>query len=397
MANFKAGNAKTETAIATQTVDVPEVQDEASIIPNIDGDALAEHAFALAAKESVVMRDTFDRLAKAREDWQGGPLYTLLALRGTYSSEELDEFAYPGSDTGNNPDKFKMTVTKGDKKTSRNTTFYAQYARGTGSGKAILERIDWLDRAADKGAVKDGIQEDILEMSPEQRASHRSFLEGRLNTMTQAYKKAMQLHFKLNEVNEYATNIFAEPIWQEGYSPDDVENLWEAKIEATQEPIAVWLAEEGKPITKWEPFSIGAFLKLNPAKALEKGGGFKMLVESGIVPKAAGGGATTAAGAASEDITIKTVDKSLGVLAEFHRYMVDIMSARDGADYGKFVQEINKKGNDEYVTSLVELKNILVDICAKSKLDLKYVKMLEAGSELVSDNPIASKVPAKAS
>lgn len=396
MAKFQSGNVKESTALVTGIVEIPEVEteNEVSTVPvTIDGDALAEHAFRLAAKESVQMRDTFSRLAQAREDWQGGPLYTLLALRGTYETEELDEFAIPGSETGNNPDKFKITVVNGDKRTNRNTTFYAQYARGTQSGKAIIERLDWLDRAADKGASKEGIPEDIMDMSPEQRASHRSWCEGRLNTMTQSYKKAMQLHFKLKEVNDYSANIFAEPIWQEGFSPDDVDNLWDAKVEATQEPIAVWLAEEGKPITKWEPFSIGAFLKLDPAKASEKGGGFKQLVESGIVKKAAGGGATTAAGAAGEDITIKTVDKSLGVIVEYHRYLLDIMSQRDGAEYGKLVQQLTKKGNDEFVTAFVELKNAFIDIAKNNGLDAKYIKLKEAGSELVTE----TKVPAKAS
>ena len=395
MANFKSGNAKSETAITT-SIEVPIIETEqATTVPDtIDGDALSDHAMRLAAKASKVMADTFERLALAKEDWQGGPLYTLLALRSTYEPEELDEFAVPGSDTGNNPDKFKIHVQNGDKRTQKNTTFYAQFAKGTSSGQAILERLDWLDRAADKGAVKDGIPEDILEMSPQKRDHQRSFLNGRIATMTQAYRKAMSLHFKLNEVNEYADNIAAEPIWLEGYSPDDVDNLWEAKVEATQEPIAVWIVpEEGKPVTKWEPFSISAFLKLNPAKAEEKGGGFKALVESGVVKKAPGGGATTPGGGATDELTIKTVDKSLGVITEYHRYLLDIMGQRDGAEYGKLIQQLTKKGNDEYVTAFVELKNAFIDIAKNNGLDAKYIKLKEAGSELITE----TKVPAKAS
>lgn len=381
---FTSGN-KSSTAIASGVVETSD--EEVTTVPAIertlDGDALAQHAATLAAKASKVMADTFERLAKAREDWQGGPIYTLLALRSTYEPEELDEFAIPGSDTGNNPDKFKVTEIKGDKKTTRNTTFYAQFARATSSGVAILERLEFLDRAADKGAIKDDIPEDIMAMSPQQRDHQRSFLEGRLNTMTQAYKKAMQLHFKLNEVNEYADNIVAEPIWQEGFSPDDVENLWEAKVEATQQPIAVWFVEEGKPVTKWEPFSISAFLKLNPDRALEKGGGFKALVESGVQKKAPGGGANTEAGAKSEDLTIKTVNTGLGVMVEFHRYMQEIRGERDGAEIGKFLMELKKKDNDEYVVATVELKNILLDICRDTGLDAKYAKLASAGNPLV--------------
>lgn len=393
MAKFQSGSVADKANNSTALTTVDEEQAATLVPATPDGDALSQHAMNLGAKASKVMNDTIERIAKAREDWQGGPLYTLLALRSTYEADELDEFAFPGSDTGNNPDKFKVTVHNGDKSTTKQTTFYAQFSRGTASGQAILERLDWLDRAADKGAVKEGIPEDILEMSPQKREHTRSFLNGRLNTMTQAYKKAMQLHFKFKEVNEYADNIKAEPIWEENFSPDDVDNIWEAKIEATQEPIAVWIIpDEGKPVTKWEPMSIGSFLKLNPDKASEKGGGFKALMESGIVKKAPGGGATTEKGGATDELTIKTVDKSLAVVTEFHRYMQEILSAKDGADIGKLYQELGKKGNDEYVTAFVELKNIFNDISRTLKLDLKYTKLLQAGSELVSE----TKVPAKA-
>lgn len=386
MAKFGKGS----TAIATQTVKtepetVPTVTEtEVTTAPStVDGDALADHAAKLAAKESKGMVATLERIAKAREDWQGGPLYTLMALRATYSPEELDEFPVPGSETGNNPDKFSITVQNGDKRSTRKTTFYAQFTRATGSGKALLQRLEWLERAADKGAVKDGIPEDISDMTPEQRVSHKSFCDNRLNTMTQAYKKAMDLHFKFNAVNEYADNITAEPIWEEGYSPDDVDDLFACRVVPTAEPIAVWMAVEGKP-PRWEPFSIGAFLKLNPAKATEKGGGFKHLIESGIVKKAPGGGATTPQGAASEDITIKTVDRGLGVAVEFHRWFMEILGERDKAEYGRLVQATGKKDADEYVVSFVELKNILNDYCRDNKLDARYVKLKQAHSELVA-------------
>lgn len=351
----------------------------------IDGNALASHAATLAAKESKIMQSTFETLAKAREDWQGGPILTLLALRSTYSSEELDEFAVPGSETGNNPDKFKMDVIVGDKTTKRNTTFYAQFARATASGKAILSRLEMLDRAADKGAIKEGIPEDILNLSPEGRITHRSFLDGRINTMTQAYKKAMRLHFKLNEINEYNDAIEATPIWAEGQSPDDVENLWEAKLEPTNEPIAVIMSEEGKP-PRWESFTIGAFLKLDTKKATEKGGGFRNLVDSGATKRIPPAPGTPAASAeAAKDVTIKSVDRSLGVVTELHRYFLnDLLGQRDRSEYGKLLQQISKKDADEYVTAFVELKNALVDLCRDTKLDAKYVKLKQAGSELIS-------------
>jgi hypothetical protein len=357
--------------------------------PNVpDGDTLAAIAEELGEKASVTMGETVERLAEAREDWQGGPVYTLLTLRANYDETVLDGFAIPGSETGINPDRFSISTMKGDKKGTRKTTFYAQFTKGTPKGKYYLEQLEWLDRAADKGAIKDGISEEILEMTPDARDVHRTFCTGRLNTMTQSYKRAMELHFQLKAVNDYADNIVAEPIWQDGFSPDDVDNITDAKIVRSNECLVVYVHEEGKPITKWEHFSVASFLKLKPAKALEQGGGFKKLTESGATKKITPPGAP-----ASKDLTIKTVDTSLGVVTEFHRWLLETMAARDGAEYGKLLNEITKKGNDEYVTTFVELKNALVDICKNNALDRLYIAIKEGKPDLTTE----VKVPAKAS
>lgn len=392
MNTFKAGT-------STQVVVTPNSEDDngpiTATIVEVDGEALANHAQALGAKASVFMGDTIERLSKAKEEWQGGPIFTLLALRDAYSEEELAEFAVPGTETGNNPDKFKITVMNGDKKTTRQTTFYAQFARGTAAGKKIAETLEFLDRAADKGAVKDDIPADILALDHEGRERQRSFLNGRINTMTQAYKRAMLLHFKFVEVEEYADNIYCDIDWVEGKSPDDVDHVSQCEVEPGNEPIILWMQEDGKDgkpgKQKREPFSIAAFLKLNPAKALEKGGGFKALIESGVVKKAPGGGATTPAGAASEDITIKTVNTGLGIMVEFHRWMQEIRGERDGTEIGKFLMELKKKNNDEYLVAAVELKNILIDVCRDTGADAAYAKLASNGSELIGVGSKAKK------
>lgn len=358
--------------------------------PNeVDGDELAALAKSFGAKASDAMEQTVERLAQAREDWQGGPIYTLLSLRGNYDEAELNSWPVPGSDTGHNPDRFSITTEKGDKKGKRKTTFYAQFTRGTPAGMSILERLEFLDRAADKGAIKDGIPADILEMTPAQRDSHRSFLENRLNTMTTAYKKAMELHIKLREVNAYSETIAADIIWVDGKSPDDVDDPMDAEVVPTNEPIILYvIPAEGKPVDKWEHYSIAAFNKLNPKKAIEEGGGFVKLRDSGATKKAP---QQPGAAQTTPDITIKTVDKGVGVLVEFHRWMAEIASAKDGADYGKLIQDLTKKGNDEYTVAAVELKNYLIDLCKNNGLDGKYIKLKQAGSALVAERQAAAQ------
>lgn len=401
--NSKA-KAKTSTAVkataatATEEERKPQVLPANNPLPNqpepsplpastdtIDGDALAEHARTLGAKESEEMQTTFETVAKGRDDWQGGPIMCLLALQRTYSAEELNEFAIPDSETGNNPDKFTVEYMDGDTKKKKKSSFYKEFARGTVTGRSLIERLEFLDRAGDKGAIKDGIPEDILEMSPEARISHRSFCEGRLSTMTQAYKKAMRLHFKMVEVNEYAEECSAYAMFVDGHEPEDEKgnqrDLDQVMIERTNEPIAVtWNMGEGKPV-KWEPFSIGAFLKLDVKKATEKGGGFRHLIESGATKKA-----PKAPGKPDkpETLTIKTVETALGVLAEFHRYADEISGAKDPVEYGKLVQALKGKDMNESISALVETRNFLNDLCKKVDADRKYVAMQQGGSNSVA-------------
>lgn len=209
--------------------------------------------------------------------------------------------------------------------------------------------------------------------------------------MTQAYKKAMRLYFKFQEVEEYAPECSAYPMFIEGHEPemDDqttgttVErDISDVMLERTNEPIAVtWNMGEGKPV-KWEPFTVGAFLKLNPAKAIEKGGGFKHLVDSGATKKAP---KTPGKAEKPEGLTIKTTDTGLGVVAELHRYMAEILSAKDKAEYGKLAQALMAKDTDETCTAMVELKNWLNDLCRDCKLDGRYVKLKQSGSDLIQD------------
>jgi hypothetical protein len=275
---------------------------------NLDGDALAAHAKALGAKAGRASSEAISIVMKAKEDWQGGPFRVLFGLQMDYEPEELDTFAVPDTDTGNNPDVFK--IHKENARTNKvslvESNFYVNFADGTPDGQNILERIEWTERAGDPKAIKDDIPEDILKMNPHERETHLNFLKGRRNTIRQSYKKAMALYFKQKEVETYP-GVSCEPIWEPGKGPADVKEGETPTVANTTKPIAVWVTpEEGKPVTKWEALSIGAFMKLNPRKAQEKGGTFAALIESGVVPKKAGSGATSNN---TDGIVIKTVDR----------------------------------------------------------------------------------------
>jgi hypothetical protein len=71
------------------------------------------------------------------------------------------------------------------------------------------------------------------------------------------------------------------------------------------------------------------------------------------------------------------------VFAEFHRWLEEIATAKDKAEYGKLLKLGNTKNNDEFIAALVETRNMLADICKEVKADDKYVKLQQGGSDLV--------------
>lgn len=44
----------------------------------------------------------------------------------------------------------------------------------------------------------------------------------------------------------------------------------------------------------------------------------------------------------------------------------------------------NAKDNDEFISALVETRNMLADICKEVQADAKYVKLQQGGSDLVN-------------
>ena len=53
-------------------------------------------------------------------------------------------------------------------------------------------------------------------------------------------------------------------------------------------------------------------------------------------------------------------------------------------EYGKLLKVGNAKDNDEFISALVETRNMLADICKEVQADAKYVKLQQGGSDLVN-------------
>lgn len=359
-------------------------------VPNIDGDALSANAIKLAGDVGDESNAVIAQMADAKEVLDLGRFRLLFAMQNDFEAEQLDGFPVPDTEEGNNPDHFKADKLNADGTTSKAwTTFYTVFADNTVMGRTILSSIEMLERLGNPQAIKDDIPAELKALDPHARENKLNYWKGRRGTLRKAYKEAMKLYFQFNAVNNFP-GIKAEPMWAVGRGPDD-EHADGLEIENTTKPIQVWLIPaEGKPVAKWEALSVSAFMKLNVKKAIEKGGTFAALIESGIVPKVKKPGATATSGgqtgnnAAATKLRIETAPTLLDTIIETHRAMTAMLEDKQAVEYGKLLKSVNLKDTDETVTAMVELRNYLNDLCRDAGLDKRYVKLQQSGSELVT-------------
>lgn len=337
-----------------------------------EGETQKARAIAFASQESDEMSAAIEQVANAKEDWQGGPIKVLFALRETYG-EEIDQFPKPDLETGNNPDKFKVAMTNDAGVTAmRATSFYLLFADATKEGKAIVEELAFLKRLANVNDKKENIPSELIDAyldNEEKRTARTNYLTGRRSTIRASYKKAMSLYYQMDAVASLP-HVDCDFLWitdDKGEDTGDVEN--------TTKPIIVWeRVADGKPVKKREFFSIGSFLKLDANAASEKGGTLKELIKT--VARAPSPGVEIPA--------IKTAETYVKALVECFRAIDEFNSDPDQKEMGKLMKVINDKSAAELKVAIVEYRNYLDDICDELKLGAWYADLQAKRDPLVT-------------
>lgn len=332
-----------------------------------DGNDAAHRAEQLAAKAGKEVSEALIVIADAKQDMAGGPIRVMIALRNAFG-EELDSFPMPGEKDGNNRDEITVEETVNGETKSRKTTFYTVFADSLAPGKAIVQEIEWCERAGKADTVKTDIPQHIIDLSQTGGLARRlDYLTGRRGTFRASIKKAMQLVFQFNAVNE-VTGIQSEPIWEEGKEGEE--------IISAQKCIVVWQTPDNdangkpKPVKYMKDYTVGSFLKLKPLVAEEKGGGFKNLdATSARAPQETDN-------SEKADRRIKTLDTAVGVAVELHRFIDEIMMDKDTSNHDKLIKGLkSEKATGEVVSSFVELRNYLDDIVKAANLQARYDKL----------------------
>jgi hypothetical protein len=339
--------------------ETPVVTDPEAV--RLAGQSVLAHAIAAAGKVGKVLASAFATVADAKEELDGGPLKVMLALRSTYNEEELSSWPEPDTDTGNNPDKFKVPVIVDGKTVMRNSSFYIQFFKATEMGKALDSELEYLSILSSDTADKSTVPADYAKTysNPQSRRLRKTYVTRRQGAARNALKKAVKFMFQFDRVNGLLG--VTATLMMEGET-----------VMNTAKPIL--LENVANPKLDWEFYSLGGFMRLDADRASQMGGTYAALIgTAGRAPKS-GTGATE-----TKVETIKTVPTLVNAIVELHRFTDEIFSATNPKDVGELYKLVNHKDADELVLSIVELRDSLTQVINSQKLKGRYDKITSAG------------------
>lgn len=361
------GKAKTETVSAA----------ELSI-----GEEMQKKARAFGVLHSAELGDTINRVAKAKQDYQGGPFAVMFKVTANMTGEQVDELPHPSSNTGNNPAVYKLPG-NGPKAKPVEGKYYNTVSDSLACNVAKQQRIEILELSlGDPTKVNmSSVPQDILDMHKDYRDTEIARLKGELATSRKAVNEAFELLFHIREVNELA-GVTASVIYaldKDGKSLDG-EDGRETVVENTTTPIIVTTTNENRKGIDTIKLPVASFKRLNPAKAKEAGETFKALMDTATVKRGTKTPAADAPGGA-KPFLINTIETFQARTTDYHDYIDKVWSATDKAEYQKLLAIVGPRGpagSDDFALSLYSIYTCLGDLYRHDTIRARAEALKEA-------------------
>ncbi len=334
-----------------------------------DGEAMEKKAREWATREGAGLAPILDRLIKSKQDWEGGQFEVMFKLTSNMTAEQMADLPVPGSETGTNPDYYKVPVqVQGKKGTStvmRQHRFYKIMSDNFPANIAKSERIEQLRLSlGDPAKVnQSAIPADIKDMIPDYRWAEISRLEGEIEASSKKVIEAFELMFQYQAVNALE-GVTVELLYALGPKGEllDGEEGRARVIENTKTPIVVTTTLEKRKAIDTKRMGVGSFKKLDVPKATEGGGTYASLMKTiEREPKKPG----TPGQAVALPQNIKTVDTFEARIVDVHSYLDEAWSDTKQAEFGAILQRLNSKNGNLLLLSLTDIRNIINDLLAK--------------------------------
>lgn len=335
------------------------------------GNAVHAKALGYAAKTGTAIDLVMVTGADAKDLYKLTPINLMNAIRSNLTADEVDGLPLPGSrwnDGGvanNNCDifQYKDPSASSDAK-PKEVSFYVAWSDNTPEGRNVCQELDYCKRIFKTGMRTDDIPEAWKAKYDNPHASElrEKYLSGRRDTIRGAYKEAVKLIWQMDMVNELETftpklNDKGEQIIGNDGKPV-LEKTGGCSCHTEGNEVIV---EDPTKRNSWKPYSVGAFLRLNPKHAAEQGGSFAALKATEKRPPKTP--VTPGTPALNSVQTPDTMDK-VGVL--LHSYLDKCMVNPGSVDYAALLRHLT---GDSGKQSILTLGGIMEDIQKIFRMD----------------------------
>ncbi len=344
------------------------------------------------ASHSDWLSATINTIAKAKQDYEGGPFAVMFKVMDQMPAETIDALPDPDAETGNNPGKFKVrTVGNKGKPIVKEYKYYYVLSDKLPGNIVKQQRIDMLELS-----MKDPVQfnvssvpQEIKDMAKKRREAEVSRLNGELQTSRVNVLAAFELLFHIRAVNALehvnASILYALDENGKEMGGDNYEGV--PVVENTRTPIFVATDNEDR-LKKGQDqahMSVASFKKLRPAFAKEKGGTYQALIDS--VPTIKRGTKTEDQPGGTKPELINTNETFIARMLDVHDYIDVIMSDTKQTAVSAILGLLNgKSGGDDLLITITEVRDGLNTILAKTyKAGDRYQQLTVKRAEALAD------------
>lgn len=316
-------------------------------------------AASLAKRASKEVTGTVENFLVHKAESKGGPIRVMLALKNNYG-EDMAEFPKPNTETGNKPEYFMVESVRNGTAIKKRMSFYTLFYRDTAEGKRNLQTLEHI--ATYKAAQRDpkiddsDVPEIIKDMNEEQLDDLQRTTKNREVNASAAYRNAMALAYKLEEINEL----------------DGVEAAIRFEDKEETKPIigeGSIVVRDATDNTKYKFYSVSAFLLLNADKASENGGTFKALKES--VNR-------EGAGHAKGVPVVATLDTFKKGIIGIEAYAAKMADSSLSEQYANLLKELGPKGpqgSDDFALTMYNLYTFMDQIYQNEAVKKRALKL----------------------
>lgn len=335
------------------------------------GEEMDKAARAMGAKQSAVLGPVIASIAKARQDYEGGPFKVMFKVTSNMSQEEIDGLPIPGSTSGNHPAIYKLK--KPSDKKAKDVNYYDVLSDSLAGNVAKSTRINLLELSmGDPSKVNmSSVPQDIKDMTETYRMTEVSRLKGELTTSRSAVNSAFELLFQIRAVKQL-DGCDCYPIM--ALNPDG-KTVSETDVENTRTPMLVTTTLKDRQALDVKRLSISTFKKLKPLVAKENGGTYAALMKT--IEKGSDNGENNQEDGNKPSL-IATLDKFQARIIDIHSYMDGVWSDKTHASYQDLLKIVGPRGpagSDDFALSLYSVYTMLGDIYRHDQIRARADKL----------------------